>query len=131
MSEQIDRHLVIGAQRMATGTRRPKAGLVHHTGHGRQHASRDYRAALQTAGLVCSKSRRGNCWDNAPAERFFATLKVEALRHFEFNTRDEARDKVLRYICSYNAHRRHSILGLLSVSPATFEAQSRIVICAA
>jgi hypothetical protein len=68
-------------------------------------------------------SRKGNCWDNAPAESFFATLKVEELRHFEFNTREEARDKVVLYICWYNAHRRRLTLGLLS--PATFEAQSR------
>ena len=78
---------------------------------------------------VCSISRKGNCWDNAPAESFFATLKVEELRHFEFNTRDEARDKVLRCICWYNAHRRHSTLG--QVSPATFEAQTRTATCAA
>ena len=129
MSEQIDRHLVLGALRMAIGMRRPKAGLLHHTDRGSQYASRDYRQALQAAGIVCSMSRKGNCWDNAPAESFFATLKVEELRHFEFNTRDEARDKVLQYICWYNAHRRHSTLGLLS--PATFEAQTRTATCAA
>ena len=66
---------------------------------------------------------------DAPAKSFLATLKVEEPRHFEFNTRGEARDKVLRYICWYNAHRRHSTLGLLS--PATFEAQTRIATCAA
>ncbi len=92
-------------------------------------AKRDYRQALQAAGIVCSMSRKGNCWDNPPAESFFATLKVEELRHFEFNTREEARDKVLRYICWYNAHRRHSTLG--QVSPATFEAQTRTATCAA
>ena len=74
-------------------------------------------------------SRKGNCWDNAPAESFFATLKVEELRRFEFNTRDEARDKVLQYICWYNAHRPHSTLG--QVSPATFEAQTRTTTLAA
>ncbi len=123
MSPQIDRHLVLGALRMAIGTQRPAAGLLHHTDRGSQYASRDYRQTLQAAGIVCSMSRKGNCWDNAPAESFFATLKVEEPRHFEFNARDEARDKVLRYICWYNAHRRHSPLGLLS--PAAFEVQSR------
>jgi transposase InsO family protein len=78
--------------------------------------------ALQAAGILYSMSRKGNCWDNAPAESFFATLMVAELRHFAFNTRDEARDTVLRYICWYNAHRRHSTLCLLS--PATFEAQT-------
>ena len=61
MSPQIDRHLVLGALRMAIGTRRPKAGLLHHTDRGSQYASRDYRQALQAAGIVCSMSRKGNC----------------------------------------------------------------------
>ncbi len=74
-------------------------------------------------------SRKGNCWDNAPAESVFATFKVEELRHFEFTAREEARDKVLRYICWYHAHRRHSTLGL--PSPATFEAQTRTATLAA
>jgi transposase InsO family protein len=93
------------------------------------YVGREYRQALQAVGIVCGMSQQGTCWDIAPAENFFATLKVEELRHFEFNTRDEARDKVLRYICWYNAHRRHSTLA--QVSPTTFEAQSRTATCAA
>jgi transposase InsO family protein len=101
-SEHFDRHLVLGALRMAIGTRRPAAGLVHHTDRGSQYASRDYRQALQAAGIDCSMSRKGNCWDNAPAESSFATLKVEELRHFESNTREEARDTAMRNSCCYN-----------------------------
>jgi transposase InsO family protein len=75
------------------------AGLLHHTSLGSQYASCDYRQALQAAGIVCSMSRKGNCWDRAPADSFFANAKVEEPQHFKFDTRDEARDKVLRYIC--------------------------------
>ncbi len=74
-------------------------------------------------------SCKGNCWDYVLAESFFATLKVEELRHFQFSTRDEARDKILRYICWYNAHRRHS--PPWPAIPATFEAQTRTATCAA
>lgn len=118
-SRHIDRNLVLDALRMALGTRRPSAGLIHHTDRGSQYASKDYRKALDNAGIVCSMSRKGDCWDNAVAESFFATIKVEELRHHDFATRDEARDAILHYLCWYNAHRRHSTLGL--VSPARFE----------
>jgi hypothetical protein len=63
-------------------------------------------------------NRKGDCWDHAPAESFFATLKVEELRNFELNTRDEARNTERRYVCSYNAHWRNSPLGLLSLLPS-------------
>lgn len=119
-SRHIDRHLVLDALRMALGARRPAAGLIHHTDRGSQYTSNDYRDALKGAGLVCSMSRKGDCWDNAVAESFFATIKVEELRHHDFATREHARDAILQYLCWYNAHRRHSTLGL--VSPARFEA---------
>jgi hypothetical protein len=76
------------------------------------------RCRPQAAGIVCSMSHKGGGWDNALAESFFATLKVEELRHFEFNTQEEAGDTGLRYICCYNAHRRHSTVGLLSPPPS-------------
>jgi hypothetical protein len=88
-------------------------------------ASRDYRQALQSADIVCSMKRKGNCWDNAPAESFCATLKVERRRHFGFNTRDTD----LRYICWCDTHRRHSTRGLLS--GATFKVQTGTATCAA
>ena len=119
-SALIDRHLVLAALRMALGTRRPPPGLLHHTDRGSQYASGDYQDALTRAGLVCSMSRKGNCWDNAPAESFFASLKVEEIAHRDFDTRDQARLAILEYLRWYNAHRRHSTLG--NLSPARFEA---------
>lgn len=119
IAERIDRHLVLGALRMALGARKPPRGLIHHTDRGSQYASNDYRRALNAAGLVCSMSRKGDCWDNAVAESFFATIKAEELRHHDFVSRNQARDAILQYLCWYNAHRRHSTLGL--VSPAHFE----------
>ena len=77
MSEQVDCCLVIGALRMPIGTRHPKAGLLHQTDRGSQYASRDYRQALEAAGIVCSMSRTGSCWDIAPANNFFAALPVD------------------------------------------------------
>jgi transposase InsO family protein len=77
MSETIDRSLCLSALRMALRNCKPKAGLLHHTDRGSQYASLDYQAALRAAGAVSSMSRKGNCWDNAVAESFFATLKQE------------------------------------------------------
>jgi putative transposase len=114
---------------MAIGARRPKAGLAYHTDRGRQCASRDYLLALHAADITCSMSSKGNCWDNVPAKSSFATPSFEEFRHCESNTREALRDKALRNFCWYNAHRRHSTLGLLS--PATFEAQTRTATCAA
>ena len=75
MSERIDRALVLEALRAAVGRRVPNAGLKHHSDRGSQYASGDYQDALDELGVVCSMSRKGNCWDNAVAESFFATLK--------------------------------------------------------
>jgi transposase InsO family protein len=129
ISEHIDRHLVLDALAMALGTRRPAPGLVHHTDRGSQYASNDYRKALAAAQIVCSMSRKGNCWDNAPAESFFASIKGEELAHNDFATRSQARDAILHYLCWYNAHRRHSTLG--NISPAHFETKPQPSILAA
>src|SRR6266436_4042252 len=77
LSARITRHLTLQALTMALGRRRPPQGLLHHSDRGSQYASADYRRALRVHGIVCSMSRRGNCWDNAVAESFFATVKVE------------------------------------------------------
>ena len=119
-SANIDRALVLAALRMAIGLRRPPVGLVQHTDRGSQYASNDYRQALRAAGIRCSMSRKGNCWDNAPAESFFSTIKTESLHGKSFATRTAARAAIGDYIRWYNAKRRHSTIGL--VAPTAFEA---------
>ena len=105
---------------MAVGRRLPAAGLLHHSDRGSQYASGDYRRRLAQLGLVCSMSRRGNCWDNAVCESFFATLKVELVYRNRWNDRATARAALAEYIeCLYNPQRRHSSLGYLS--PTDYE----------
>ena len=117
--------LPLAALRMALTARRPSAGTrpgcVHHSDQGRQYSSAGYRAALQAAGLTASMSRRGDCWDNAVVESFFATLKTELIHRRAWATRAEAQRAVFRYIEGwYNPHRLHSALGYQS--PAQYEA---------
>jgi transposase InsO family protein len=120
MSERIDRALVLQALRDAVGRRAPNDGLVHHSDRGSQYASGDYRNALRDLGVVCSMSRKGNCWDNAVAESFFATLKTECIYPRRFATRAEAREAIFHFVeVFYNGQRRHSTLGY--VSPMEFE----------
>jgi transposase InsO family protein len=123
MSEQLTRQLALDALDMALVHRRPSAGLVHHSDRGCQYASHDYQRELGRRGLICSMSRKGDCWDNAVAESFFATLKVELVYRTEFATRTSARTAVFDYIETfYNRRRRHSSLGY--VSPIDFENQA-------
>lgn len=120
MSERIDRALVLEALRDAVGRRVPDAGLLHHSDRGSQYASGDYQDALAERGITCSMSRKGNCWDNAVAESFFATLKTECIYPRRFATRAEAREAIFHFIeVFYNGQRRHSTLGY--VSPMEFE----------
>jgi putative transposase len=120
MSDRIDRVLVLAALRGAVGRRGVNAGLVHHSDRGSQYASGDYQDALHDLGVVCSMSRKGNCWDNAVAESFFATLKTELVYTRRFETRAEARDAIFEFVeVFYNRRRRHSTLGY--VSPVEFE----------
>ena len=123
VSERITRELTLTALDMALIRRRPLHGLVHHSDRGSQYASGDYQAVLAGgAGIVCSMSRRGNCWDNAVAESFFATLKVELVHDASWVTRQVARAELFEYIeVFYNGQRRHSSLGYLS--PRAFERQ--------
>lgn len=123
MSAHVTRHLTLQALTMALRRRRPPRGLLHHSDRGSQYASDDYQAVLTAHGLVCSMSRRGDCWDNAVAESFFATLKIE-LDHdaMPWLTRGDAQGEVFEYIEGfYNGRRRHSTLGYLS--PVAFERQ--------
>jgi len=115
-----DRHLALAALACATTTRSPSAGLVHHSDRGSVYASDDYRDALDTLGAVPSMSRKGDCWDNAVAESFFATIKGEMIDHEDFQTRAEATAAIADYIDGfYNVTRMHSTIGY--VSPIEFE----------
>jgi putative transposase len=120
MSERITRQLTLDALSMAIAARAPARGLLHHSDRGSQYASGDYRAALADAGIECSMSRKGNCWDNAVAESFFATLKTELVHDANWKTRAEARSAIFEYIeAFYNRRRLHSSIGY--VSPEEFE----------
>lgn len=122
MSDRITRQLTLDALGMALARRRPPQGLLHHSDRGSQYASGDYQTALGRQGIVGSMSRRGDCWDNAVAESFFATLKVELVHDARWPTRAAARGAVFEYIeIFYNQQRRHSSLGFLS--PRAFERQ--------
>jgi putative transposase len=113
-----DRHLTIKALEMALKRRCPKAGLWHHSDQGSTYASEDYQAILDANGVVCSMSRRGNCYDNAVMESFFSTVKSELGDQFASN--GDAKMELFDYIeVFYNQRRRHSTLG--QISPAAFE----------
>lgn len=120
MGNDMSRHLALRALDMAVKRRRPPPGLIHHSDRGSQYASTDYQEALKKQGMVCSMSRKGNCWDNAVAESFFHTLKVEMVHDENFKTRREAMAAVFEYIeVFYDRQRIHSALG--GLTPAEFE----------
>lgn len=120
VSATLATQLCLDALATALRHRRPSHGLIHHSDRGVQYASREYRHALQAAGLVPSMSRRANCYDNALAESFWSTLKTECLHRTHFRTRAEASLAVFDFVeCFYNPHRRHSSLGYRS--PIAFE----------
>ena len=109
LHSRIDSRLVVDALEMALARRRPGEGLVAHSDRGSQYAGERYRGLLARHGIACSMSRRGNCWDNAPMESSFASLKKEPIRGEIFATREEARTGVFEYIeVFYNRTRRHS-----------------------
>jgi putative transposase len=109
MSERIDTALVLKALTMALLHRCPPARLLFHTDRGVQYASGDYRQALSNAGLIASMSRKGNCYDNATMESFWATLKLELVYRHSFSTRTQAKTQIFDYIeIFYNRQRSHS-----------------------
>jgi putative transposase len=115
MSQHVDAALVQEALRMALGRRQPAAGLLHHSDRGSQYACQAYQGLLAHAGVRCSMSRKGDCLDNAVAERFFGSLKQEWTAHSQYATRQEARADVIDYIeMFYNSTRQHSYLGYIS-----------------
>ena len=123
MQSTLERSLTLRALEMAITQRRPAPGLIHHSDRGVQYACGDYQAALGARGLVTSMSRKGDCWDNAPKESFFGTLKCELGLHGLRPPREQARREVFEYIeVFYNRQRLHSSLGYLS--PAAFEAHT-------
>jgi transposase InsO family protein len=120
MQSSLTWDLVRDALGMAIVHRRPPAGLLHHSDRGLQYACENYRTLLQRHRMIASMSRAGDCWDNAVAESFFATLKSELVSDATWATRAEAQRALFRYIeMWYNRRRRHSSLGYLS--PADFE----------
>jgi putative transposase len=117
MAERMTRQLVMDALTLAAKRRNPPRGLLVHSDRGSQYASDDYQALLSKFGMVCSMSRSGNCWDNAPAESFFGTLKRELVFHNHYQSRAQARQSIFDYIERfYNRRRIHGSLGYLSPS---------------
>lgn len=120
MRETLEAELAGSALRMALTARQPKPGLIHHSDRGVQYACTEYRALLAAHGIEASMSRRGDCWDNAVAESFFATLELELIARHKWPTRAAARQAVFEYIETwYNHRRRHSTLGYRS--PVRYE----------
>ncbi len=111
-SSRMTRQLALEALEMALDRHRPEKGLVHHTDRGSQYASGDYQKVLSDRRIVCSMSRKGNCYDNAVAESFFGLLKTEWVNHCRYRSRSEAIRSLFYYIeIFYNRKRRHSSLG--------------------
>lgn len=111
--------LVVRALEQAVAARRPAARLMHHSDRGSQYCSGEYQALLRAHGMRASMSRKGNCYDNAPVESFFGTLKTELVHHRRYQTRTEAAREIAEYIdLFYNRQRRQARLGYLS--PAAY-----------
>jgi transposase InsO family protein len=120
MAPGMPAHLVCDALKMAIQSRRPPPGLIVHSDRGRQYASVEHALVLQHYDLVGSMSRKGNCWDNAVAERFFLNLKMERVWHCDYANHAEAMLDISDYIVNfYNTSRLHSTLGYCS--PTEFE----------
>lgn len=124
MAPTLERTLVMAALQMAIMIRTPAEGLMHHSDRGSQYASYDYQKILQQKKIVSSMSRRGNCYDNAPTESCFATLKRELVYRRNYTSHAEARQDIFEYIeVWYNRRRKHSAIGYMS--PVEYEQQWR------
>ena len=111
--------LYVKALQMAFWRRKPEPGLLHHSDRGSQYASHEYRSHLSVMKMKQSMSRKGNCWDNSPTERFFLSLKYEQLNYEKFKTKEKAKLSIIDYLAFYNGKRSHSKLGYQS--PMQFE----------
>ncbi len=111
--------LCLAALQMAYWRRKPNKGLIHHSDRGSQYTCREYGQHLSVRGMQASHSRKGQCWDNAPTERFFRSLKYEYLHYEVLKGHHDANLSVLDYLAYYNSKRPHSVLGYLS--PMEFE----------
>ena len=120
MGPRVTAELTLEALRQAISRREVKPELMHHSDRGGQYAATEYQKLLAKTEMICSMNRKGDCWDNAPMESFFATLKTELVYREQFKTRQEAKAKIFEYIeVFYNRQRRHSSLGMKS--PVDFE----------
>ena len=119
MTSHMETSLVADALRMAWFRRRPEPGLISHSDRGSQYCSHEFQAALSGYGMKSSMSRKGNCWDNAPTESLWGSLKVGRLHGMQFETRRQAMDEVIDWLTFYNHRRLHSTLGY--ISPMRFE----------
>ena len=118
----MTQELVCQALFRAIVRKRPKAGLIHHSDRGSQCCSKRYQKLLKQFGMLASMSRKGDCYDNAPMENFFGSLKTELIHHRRYRTRQEAIRDITEYIeIFYNRQRRQTRLGFLS--PAAYEKQ--------
>ena len=122
MSDRMTTTLVSQALFRAVAAKRPAKGLIHHSDRGSQYCSHAYRKQLQQFGMQASMSRKGDCWDNAPMESFWGSLKNELVHHRRFTTREQATREITEYIeIFYNRIRKQARLGYLS--PAAFSQQ--------
>jgi transposase InsO family protein len=122
--------LVIQSLAMAVARKKPNRGLIHHSDRGRQYCSQDYQGLLHRYHMKVSMSRKGNCYDNAPMESFWGTLKNELVYHHRYTTRNKAIREITEYIeVFYNRQRIQARLGY--VSPAAYEQQYYRKRCAA
>ena len=120
MSDRITQELTLNALDMAITNNPNTNNIIHHSDRGSQYACNEYRKQLKKNGLICSMSRKGNCWDNAPMESFFHTLKTEWAYRFKYKTRKEAKASLFGYIeIFYNRQRRHSALQYMN--PCQYE----------
>ena len=123
MRDHLRTELPLAALTMAVQRQRPAPGLLHHSDRGSQYASGDYRKALKSHGFVQSMSRKGNCWDNAPMESFFGSMKAELVHHQRYPTREAAKRDLFAYIEGYyNRQRLHSTLGYITPEQAELRA---------